>query len=64
MITIQLSGCIIKAVRADMLKGQATITLETYLDEAMLEAKRSLAVLAVDESPVELQITDNRCAYR
>lgn len=60
LVTVHLAGCIIKSVRADMLKGRATITLETYLDEAMLEAKRNLAILAVDESPVDLTIVEQQ----
>ena len=59
-ITVHLTGCIVKSVRADMLKNRATITMETYLDEEMMDAKRLLAILAVDESPVDLTIIEQQ----
>ena len=59
-VTVHLTGCIVKSVRADMLKNRATITMETYLDEEMMDAKRLLAILAVDESPVDLIITEQQ----
>ena len=61
MLTIvKLTGCTVNAVRADMLKSRVKVTFETYLDDEMLEAKRKLALLAVDESPVDLVITEQQ----
>ncbi|HUV88976.1 MAG TPA: hypothetical protein VMY80_04925 [Anaerolineae bacterium] len=57
---VRLTGCRVNAVRADMLKSRVKVTFETYLDDEMLEAKRLLALLAVDESPVDLVITEQQ----
>lgn len=59
-LSVQLTGCTISAVRADMLKSRVKITFETHLDDEMLEAKRLLAILAVDESPVDLTIVEQQ----
>ena len=58
--TVKLTGCKVNALRADMLKSRVKVTFETYFDEEMLEAKRFLALLAVDESPVDLVITEQQ----
>lgn len=59
-MTVSLEGCKVDAVRADMLKGQVKITFTTSLDEQMLEAKRLLAILAFDESLVDLTVTEQQ----
>ncbi len=58
--TVKLTGCKIDALRADMLKSRVKVTFETYLDDEVLEAKRLLALLAVDESPVDITIIEQQ----
>lgn len=58
--TLKLIGCTVYSVRADMVKGRVKITFETPLDDQMILAKRTLAFLAVDNSPVDLTITEQQ----
>ena len=59
-LNVKLKGCKVFSVRADMLKGSVKITFEASLDEEMLEAKRALAILAFDESRVDLSVTEQQ----
>ena len=40
-----------------MLKNAVSITFETTLDEQVMDAKQTLAELALAESPVDLTVT-------
>lgn len=57
---IKLTGCRVGAIRADLLKNAVKVTFDAHLDEEMLSAKRLLAILAVDESPVDLVVTEQQ----
>jgi len=57
MHNIHLSRCFVSAIRADLVKGRATISFEASLDQEMLAIKSRLAMLAVEEMPVSLTIT-------
>lgn len=58
--TIKLLGCTVAGVRADMVNGRVKITFDTHLDAQMMEARRTLAILAMDNSPVDLEITEQQ----
>jgi hypothetical protein len=60
MQTIQLTGAKVAAIRADLLKSTVKLTFDIALDDQMLEAKRMLALLAVDASPVDLTIVEQQ----
>lgn len=57
-MSVTLTGCTVSGVRADLLKGRVKVTFDAALDDQMLEAKRILSWLAVDESAVDLEITE------
>ena len=57
---IELNFCYVKALRADMVKGSVTIQFEHAMDEQLMEAKRLLAILAYENSPVTLAITEHQ----
>ena len=54
--TIGLTGYTIKAVKADIAKGTATITLETNFDQEFLHHRLYLAMLAFDKLPVDVTL--------
>jgi hypothetical protein len=54
----KLSHARVKNIAANLITNRVKITFECYLDEEMLEAKRTLALLSVDEAPVDLVITE------
>lgn len=57
---MELEGFRVKGVRADMVKNVVTLTFEGHLDAQMLDAKRRLALLAVDESAINLTIQEQQ----
>ena len=59
-ITVQLEHCKVKALRADMIKGSVVLQFEAALDQQVLEAKRLLGILAFDESPVQITVTEEQ----
>ena len=59
-LKVELQGCMVDAIRADMLKNVVKITFETCLDDQVLEAKRTLALLAVDSSRVDLTVVEQQ----
>jgi len=58
--TITLTGCTIKNLRADVLKGSATLTIETYLDLDLLRAKPVLSQIAAQSRRVDITITEQQ----
>ena len=55
-----ITGAIVKSIRADLLKSTVTLTFETYLDDQMMDNKRNLALLAVDQARIDLTIMEQQ----
>jgi hypothetical protein len=60
MDSIKLTGAHVSAIRADLLKSRVKLTIDIALDDQMLDAKRMLAILAVDDSPLDLEISEQQ----
>lgn len=58
LMNFTITHCLVASVRADLLKGRVKITFEATLDEEMLDAKRKLALLAMEEAPVDLTVVE------
>ena len=58
--TITLDPGLIKTARADLVKRRLILTLEFALTEEHLALRRELALLSIDESPVEVIITEQQ----
>lgn len=63
-LVANISHCIVKGVRADMVKNRVTITLETTLDEEMMITKRHLALMALDETRLTVTITEQQMSFK
>ena len=57
---IKITGCVVKLVKADMVKGTVRVTLETHLDKEALDNKTALAMWAEYESPVDVELTEQQ----
>lgn len=54
--TINLAGYTVKAVKADIAKGTAAITLATNFDQEFLDLRLHLAMLAFEQMPVDVTV--------
>jgi len=62
LLKVQLDSCHVKAVKADMVKRVATVTLEMTLDEQLLadQVSRQLAIMAVDYTLCRVTIEEQQ----
>jgi hypothetical protein len=53
-------NCLVKAVRADMVKGSATIVLEMRLTEDVMAQRERLSWISANENFVDATITETQ----
>lgn len=59
-VPIKIEICHVKSIRADLLAGHVNITFRASLDEEMLAARPRLALLAFDNAPVTLTVSEHQ----
>ena len=57
---VRLQGARVKAVKADLLKNEATLTFTVSLDDQMMEAKRDLGIMEFEKQTVNLIIEEQQ----